>query len=276
MLAEELHPFTAASGRFAIASLVPVTIIYPKEGNLPRISIKQWGAMLLLGFFGVFSYNVLFFMGLKTVEASRGAMIIAANPVITILLAIVLGERFNLIRSLGILISILGAVTVIAKGDIALILQGNIGLGELYMVGCVLSGSAYALIDKRQLAKISPLTAVTYSCCTGTLLLIAATVLTTNLVTDPPHLSTVGWFSLFYLALCGTALGFIWFYQGVQQLGAGHASIYVNLVPISGVLLGILLLGEQPDLSLLISGGLVLSGLYLINRRTRVRTRDKK
>ena len=71
-----------------------------------------------------------------------------------------------------------------------------------------------------------------------------------------------------YFALFGTTLSFIWLYDGVKQLGAGRASMYVNMVPVSGVLLGSLLLGERLESSLLIGGALVFIGLYLINRRS--------
>ena len=56
-------------------------------------------------------------------------------------------------------------------------------------------------------------------------------------------------------------------YDGVKSLGAGRAAMYVNLVPVSGVSLGVLLLGERLGSSLIFGGSLVFFGLYLINRR---------
>ena len=79
--------------------------------------------------------------------------------------------------------------------------------------------------------------------------------------------STQGFTAIFYLAFFGTALGFFWFYEGVQILGAGRASLFVNLVPVSGVICGILFLQEKPDHSVFIGGALVLAGLFLINRK---------
>lgn len=271
VVAEELHPVTAAASRFLAASLILLTVTYLREQHLPRLNQRQWTAMLLLGLTGIFSYNILFFLGLQTVEAGRGAMIIAANPVVTTLLAVALfGERFNLSRSFGIFLSVIGALLVISQGDISLLLQGRIGTGELCMVGCVLSWSAYALVGKRMLAEVSPLTAVTCSCLTGTIMLL----ITALSIPEARDLSRVTWTgagNIAYLAVLGTSLGFIWFYEGVQKLGAGRASLFVNLVPVSGVLCGILLLGERPEASLFIGGGLVLGGLLLINRPMRAR-----
>lgn len=263
-----MHPITAATGRFTLASLILLSFIYFKERQFPRLSLPEWGAMFLLGLTGVFTYNLFFFSGLQLVEAGRASMIIAANPVLTTILAVILfKERFNCSRSLGIVLSVTGALVVISHGKLLLLFQGSIGYGELCILGSVLSWSAYTLLGRKMLmSTISPLTAVTYSCCTGSLLLLA-TLFISGKSHELTTFSLQGSCALAYLAFFGTALGFIWFYEGVQQLGAGRASLFVNLVPVSGILSGILILGEKIDMSLAIGGGLVLFGLLLINRR---------
>ncbi len=268
ILAEELHPVTASSLRFILASVMLLTTILVRDKSLPRLNRKQWVAMTLLGLTGVFTYNIFFFTGLQTVEAGRASMIIAVNPVITTFLAIFFfGERCSLIRSMGMILAVCGALVVISRGDPGSLFQGDIvGMGELYIVGCVLTWSAYTLIGKKLLTNIQPLVVVAYSCSIGALLLIIATLFDGHLA-EVSKLSAKGAGCVFYFAFFGTTLGFIWFYDGVKKLGAGRAAMYVNLVPVSGVLLGTLLLGEHLGSSLLIGGALVFLGLYLINHR---------
>ena len=71
-----------------------------------------------------------------------------------------------------------------------------------------------------------------------------------------------------YLGFLGTAIGFTWYYQGVQQLGPARAAIFTNLVPVFGVLFGMLLLGEPVLLSMAIGGLVVIAGVMLTNRRS--------
>ena len=66
-----------------------------------------------------------------------------------------------------------------------------------------------------------------------------------------------------YLAVFGTVLGFVWFYEGVRALGATRAGIFINVVPISAVILAYLLLHEPVTWSLAAGAVLVLSGVYL-------------
>ncbi len=267
LLAEELHPYTAASFRFLLASLMLLAVVFFRDRSFPRLTGKQWIGMALLGLTGVFFYNILFFTGLQTVEAGRASMIIAVNPVVTTLLAILLfRERFSIAGGIGMVLSVCGALIVISRGQPGTILAGNIGVGELCIIGCVLSWSAYTLIGKHLLAGIEPLVAVAYSCTLGALYLTLLAMYTGHFM-DVRLLSVKSAGCLLYFAFFGTTIGFIWFYNGVKQLGAGRASMYVNLVPVSGILFGNILLDERLESSLLFGGALVFLGLYLINRK---------
>jgi drug/metabolite transporter (DMT)-like permease len=68
-----------------------------------------------------------------------------------------------------------------------------------------------------------------------------------------------------YLGVLGTAVGFVWFYEGVKALGATRASVFTNLVPIFGVSLAVLLLGEDLLPSMIIGGLVTLVGVSLTN-----------
>ena len=63
------------------------------------------------------------------------------------------------------------------------------------------------------------------------------------------------------LALLGTVVGFVWWYEGVEMLGASRAAVFVNLVPLFGVLLSALILSESLEVSQLAGGILVVFGV---------------
>ena len=268
LLAAELHPQSAAAFRFILAALMLLIVVFIREKGLPRLNGKQWAAMALLGMTGIFSYNIFFFTGLQTVEAGRASMIIAVNPVVTAFLAMLFfRERFSVLRVMGMALSVIGALIVISRGNPAAYLHGDIGVGELSIVGCVVSWSAYTLVGKKMLTNIKPLVVVTYSCSLGAMFLSILAFANGHLIgVRELTLTSVG--CLLYMAFFGTTLGYIWFYDGVKQLGAGRAAMYVNLVPLSGVLLSSLLLGETLEIFLLLGGGLVFLGLYFTNRKS--------
>lgn len=263
-----VDPFVAAFLRFLLASVLLVAWTYFSGQRLVRLRLRQWLGVFLLGLTGVFIYNFLFFSGLQSVEAGRAALIIAINPAMIALLSWWLfREPLGGVRGIGIGLSMIGAALVISRGEPMRLLAGEVGLGEWMIFGCVLSWVAYTLIGKRILHGLSALHAVTYASMLGTLMLGLASMWP---MSRWDTLAQVAVWDLLipiaYLSLFGTVLAFVWFYKGVQILGAARAGQFINLVPVSGVAFGIWLLHEPLTQSLLLGGGLVLLGLWMTNR----------
>lgn len=268
LLAGEVGPFAAAFLRFAVAGLVLLQITLRRHRCLPMVPGKNWPAVLLLGLSGVFAYNVFFFKGLELVEAGRAAVIIANNPIaIALFAALLFGERLTAGKLFGICLSVAGAVVVITRGEPGLLLQGGIGHGELLILGCVLSWVTYSLAGRFALRSLSPLVAVTWSALVGALLLFPA-ALYEGLLDHIGDYSARAWGCLLYLALCGTVISFVWYYQGIRAIGSTRAGQFINFVPISAVLLSAWWLDEPLTGSLLFGVILVSSGVYLTNRRS--------
>jgi len=267
VVARDIGPFSAAFLRFAIASGFLLLFTWKTEGGFPSIKRGQILWVLLLGMTGVFAYNVFFFKGLKLIDAGRASLIIANNPVfITLFSALIFKEKLNLLKVGGIVISIIGAMIVISKGDITGILNSGLGWGEFFIFCCVASWVAYSLIGKAVMSVLSPLVSVCYSCIVGAFGLFIPACFE-GMIHDMFYYSYLEWFSIFYLGFFGTVLGFVWYYEGIKTIGAIKAGQFINFVPISAVLLAFIMLGETITPSLLVGGIFVISGVYMTNSR---------
>ena len=265
IVAKDVGPFSAAFLRFASASVFLLFITWRVEGKLPKIKRQQIIPVILLGMTGVFAYNVFFFKGLKIIEAGRASLIIANNPIfITLLASYFFKEKLNSIKVTGIIISVIGAIIVISRGNLIEILNGNVGWGEFYIFCCVLTWVAYSLIGKAIMTDMSPLVSVSYSAIVGAVALFFPAYFE-GIVRDMGHYSAQQWLAIFYLGFFGTVLGFVWYYQGIKIIGPMKASQFINFVPISAVLLAFFILGEPITLSLLVGAIFVISGVYLTN-----------
>jgi drug/metabolite transporter (DMT)-like permease len=128
----------------------------------------------------------------------------------------------------------------------------------------VLSWVSFSLIGKSVLGKISPLVSICYSSLAGAAALLIPALLE-GLWTNFSTYSTVTWTGLFYLGFFGTVLGFVWYYEGIKIIGPTKAGLFINVVPLSAVMLAFFLLNEPLTLSLLIGAILVSTGIYLTN-----------
>jgi drug/metabolite transporter (DMT)-like permease len=267
VLAQEVAPYSGSFLRFLAASVCMIPFVWHFEGRLQSLRKEQFLFVFLSGMTGVFLYNVFFLTGLQTVQAGRASVIVASNPVLISLFAALLfrEERMTLLKALGVALSVGGAVYVITRGNPGEILQGAIGRGELLIFGCVASWVAYSLIGKIVTRDVLPVSAVTYACLIGAAALLPP-ALFEGMAGNLGGYSMAAWLSIAYLGFFGTCLGFIWYYEGIREIGPSKAGVFINFVPISAVILSFFLLGEAIDTSLLIGAALVLSGIYLTNR----------
>jgi len=265
LLAGSLEPASAAFLRFLIASIAMLIVTRLVDKKLIIPPKRMWVPLILLGMTGVFAYNVFFFSGLHHISAGRASLIVACTPlVITIFAAIFLSERLTILKASGVVLSLIGAITVISNGHPSTLFSGGFGPGEQALVGCVLSWSAYSLIGRSVLVTLSPLAAVCYSSIIGTFFL-SIPAASEGLFGQLATISSLDWVSLAYLGICGTALGFSLYYQGIKKIGATRAGIFINLVPLFSILLSWLILGESIKLIVMAGGLLVLAGVTLTN-----------
>ena len=271
LVTQNVGPYSIALLRFTIASILLLLLTWRIEGKLPKLQKSQIIPIILLGIIGIFIYNVMFFKALKIIEAGRASLIIATCPIfITICSAIFLKEKINLVKGLGIVISVCGAIIVISKGNISRIFEGGLGLGELYIFCCVLSWVTYSLIGKSVMKSLSPLASVSYSAVVGAAAL-AVPAFFEGLVWNIANQSAVDWLCISYLGVFGTVIGFVWYYQGVERIGPTKAGLFINFVPISAILCAFFILAEPITPSLAAGAVLVISGVYLTNRTAKVK-----
>jgi drug/metabolite transporter (DMT)-like permease len=265
IIARDMGAFSAAFWRFVIASIVLLLVIN-RQGGLPKLKKEQLPEIFFLGLSGVFAYNVFFFFGLQLIPASRAALIIALNPIaIAIAASLFAREILYLHQIIGIFISLLGAAVIIAKGNPLDLFNTGIGRGELLIIGCVLSWATYTIVGKKIVSQISALATSTYACLVGSILL-ATPALIEYLSTTRSSFHLNAWLGILYLAIFGSAIAFSWYYEGVSEIGAARAGIFINLVPPSGVILAALILRESVSLSLVLGGFLVIIGVVLTNK----------
>lgn len=269
ILAQAVPHMIAAAGRFAVACMLLLPLAYKLEGGLPKLNRSQLLATFALGATGIFLYNLCFFAALSRMPAGRTALFVALNPIVTALaLAMLFGERIGTRKWIGIAIAFVGAAIIITRGDVMSALHDisqSVGAGELLMF-CAISGwAAYTIIGRHALKGLSPIAATTYASLWGLLLLACGAAFQLPAF-DSSQFTWEVIASIVYLGAFGTVIGFIWYYEGVKAIGPARTAVFNNLVPVFGITLGAVLLGESILISMVVGGALVIAGVTLTNR----------
>lgn len=260
----EASPLAVASWRFLLAALVLGLVLWHAEG-VPRWRGREWLDVTLLGVSGIFLYNVCFLYGLKFIEAGRGALVVALTPAVIALADwLVFRAPMSPRKGAGIALAMLGCLLVVTRGDIHLLTRGGVGAGEVLILGCVVLWTVYTFVGRRVNRHLSPLAATFGASLTGWAMLTVAALADGSLFAlDAVHFD--GFASIVFLGVLGTALSFTWYAAAVRDVGPTRAGMFINLVPVFGVLLGAWMLQERLAAATYAGGALVILGVLTIN-----------
>ncbi len=161
-----------------------------------------------------------------------------------------------------------GAGAVIISRN-PLLLQGaeSAWRGDLLIFGCVVGWGAYSVFSRSLNQSLGPLQTVTWSILLGTAMLTITTLVGGKLTLSA--LSTIHLpqlLSLLYLGILGSALAYIVWYDGIRRIGATRAGVFIALNPLTAVICGAVLLGEQLSAPMLLGGAVILLGICLCNK----------
>ena len=263
VLASYEAPFIVVFGRFVVAAICLVLLMHLGR-QFKKVPKVLWWKFLILGITGILLHNGLLYEGLESVTASHASILLALIAVqVTILDAIVSRRLPSTITMVGVFFGFIGVVYVITDGDLYLLREIVFRRGEILVFCSGLSWAIYSVVGKDLLRRYPPILVTTYAALIGLIFLfpfaIADTAKTVAIYSDPKSIGLI-----FFLGSFGSALAFVWYYQAVSQIGVISTSVYVNFVPIFGVLSAHVFLNEPLANSLFTGGAIVFISLMIV------------
>ncbi len=259
----ELPPLTVVLARVGIAAMALLALSWFLGHALPR-GFSAWTPFLVMGLLN----NVLPFSllnaGQTMVSVGLASIMNAMTPLFTALvMASFREERLSAYRATGVLLGIVG-VAVIARPDALSEDARLVGIG--LCLSAALSYGFAALWGRRHLADVAPLSSATCQLVSSTIVIAVAVAVVDRPWTLP--MPGVGiWLALGALALFGTALAYIVFFEILVRAGGSNVMLVTLLMPATALLLGNLFLAE-PILAFEIAGAAIIGlGLLFIDGR---------
>jgi drug/metabolite transporter (DMT)-like permease len=260
---ESLTLFMLLSIRFIFAASVFLMLMTWR--GFPRFTKTEHLQIFLAALFQPGLYFLCETTGLQYTSASKASLIIATIPILVLALSIVfLKERLTLVIVSGMILSIVGvALLIIGDTQFQWAFEGSM-IGDLLILGAVLSMAIYTVTLKNVTKHRSPLDI------TGMLMCYGALFFTPPFLRELPQIqwSAVygrSWVALACLAVFATIGAFLSFNYALSKLSASRTAIFLNCVPVVTALGAWIILGERLSLMQFLGGGLVLGAVYLTN-----------
>ncbi|WP_434462611.1 DMT family transporter [Serratia plymuthica] len=256
-------PITASIERFSLATLA-LLLFFGLRGQLRFITLRNnWPAYLGLGVLGFTLFNLCTFFGLQSTTPINGALILATTPLWTMLFGVFWEhEKLSGSRAAGLLAGFIGVTLVLTKGSLQTLLRLEINPGD----GIILLGSlAWALnmVGTRRLVhNATAIETTSYSMLFGTLALLPLGFIFENPLQSMASASLSVHAAVVYLALCGSLLAYLLWFNGLEKIGSMRTAIFFNLAPVFTLLVATLT-GTAPNVWQLAGAVWVILGVLL-------------
>ncbi|HEY4753315.1 MAG TPA: DMT family transporter, partial [Candidatus Limnocylindrales bacterium] len=258
-------PLTFTTARWAVAVVTLLLLARWRDGGVRSPGRYRW-RLIGLGMLGFGAYQVLWTTGLTQITAGESALIIAAAPVATTLLAgAVRLDRLTAPKLAGALTAFAGvAIVVGAEAGVAL---GASLLGEALTLAAALLWAVYTVSGTRVLRHVDPLTATTWTMVGGFLFLLPFGVW--DAVTSPPaSIPPAAIVGVLYSGALAAGIANVLVFNAIRVVGPARTSTMQLLVPAGAVLLGAVFLGEAIAPAEVVGGVVIVLGVAMTRRTT--------
>lgn len=266
LVAGHFPPVTLSVLRWIGAFLIILPFAWRDlQTDWPAIRGKL-GVMVVMAICGISCFNTMLYTALEHTTALNALLLQSSTP---LFLAgwslIVLRVRLTLIQLAGILVSLLGVLTIIMHGDLTKLANIELNVGDvLVVVALAIFGLYSALVQKRPVIQQSSFLAFVFGC--GALFLLPLLVWELS-VRPLPEATSSNLFALLYVILFPSTLAYLCYNRGVQLIGPNRSAPFFHLVPVFGSVMAIVFVGESLHLYHVIGYALVLAGIVVAARK---------
>ena len=264
----EMTPLVLATWRYVVASLVLLPFVVRSRAAAPPGRPYAAGAALPLGIMvvsGGVLYPWLFLAALARTSAANTSLLIALNPIVTLLLSPFVGERLVRTQVLGAMLAFAGAVLVISRGDLGELLALRVDTGDLLALAAAACWATFNLTSRLVVDRL-PAATVNLAVYFGGAVALGLLGLGDGPGTQLEHATLPAVAALVAMAILSSVVAGQLFLTGVRDAGVGRAVVFIYLVPVLTAMMSVAVLGEQLSRAQLGGGVAVLAGLLLTTR----------
>ncbi len=258
---EFVPPFTLIFLRVAMAAALLYLVLKFKKINLPTTK-NAWKNFTIMGFFSCAFPFALFAVGEQFIDSSLASIINGSTPLFTLIIAhfFIQNDRLSKTKFYGSIIGFFGLFVLVAPT----LFQAHATIPGIIAVTCAAASYGIGIVyTKKNMQNSKPLATATAQLIMSSLFLLPFSLMENPFAIQ--QISGAAVFSIISLAILGTVIAFIIYYQLISATSATYVSAVTYIMPIFGMILGATILAEQLTWNSYVGSSLILLGVMTVN-----------
>ena len=263
----EIPPFSLNFFRWLFAGLILLPFTFREILKKKVYILENIGFFIILGITSITIFNSTVYYSLYYMQVISGVLMISTIPVWIMFISAILGiEKTNRFQIFGVILSLLGVISIITQSNLEVIQSLAFNRGDLIMAAGMFAWALYSALLKKKTYEISQITLLQVVIITGLIFLIPIYILEINLgnqiVLSKPFILTLSYVVIFP----GLASFFFWI-KGISIIGANRAGVFLHLMPVFGSIMAIILFDEKFMIYHLLGAIFIIAGITLSNKK---------
>ncbi len=263
----QIPPFTLNFYRWFFAGLILLPFTYKEIIKKKKYIFDNIGLFIILGITSITIFNSVVYYSLYYTQVITGVLMISTIPVWIIFISSLLKiEKTNYYQIIGVILSLIGVISIITKIDIELIKNLDFNKGDVSMIIAMFSWAIFSILLKKQKHQISQISLLQVIIVCGLLFLIPIYIgeffLGSALKLNKPFYLT-----LTYVVFFPGLLAFFFWIKGISIIGANRAGIFLHLMPIIGAIMAMVIFNEKFMYYHLLGAIFIIAGITLSNKK---------
>lgn len=261
----EIPPLALAWWRWLLAMLIILPFAGQQLWQARSIIKAHWFKLSLMALFGVTGFNTLVYIGLQTLPASNGILLLSACPLFILVFSWwFYGDAISVKQIIGLVVSLAGIGVLISQGHPSQLLnQLGSGNGNLWVLAAVFNWAIYSVMLRSRPTDLSGLAFFALTVIFGWLQLTPFYLYELLVQERNFSFNLTSLLSIGYVGLFASIGAFLFWNRGVEILTASRAGYFIHLIPVWGLILASIFLGEQLKGFHWIGMLLIFSGIVL-------------
>ena len=264
---EDIPPMSLVFFRWLLVWLILLPFTYKEIIKYKEIIFKNLPLLFFLALTSVGLFNSFTYLALVHTQVINASLFNTAIPAMIILLCFIFKiEKTNRFQIMGLILSVLGILSIITKLDFNILLTLNFNKGDIIMIGGVVTWGLYSSFLKKKKFTLPLLTLVHILCTFGLLFILPQFLFEISqgkIIKFDINLSYI----LIYLALCPSIGSYYCWAGAVSIIGANRAGIFLSLIPLFSTILAMFFFNENFYFFHFIGSVLIVLGLILSNKK---------
>ena len=263
-----LEPIKLSFYRNLVVIIILLPFVFYKLKIICEIFKQNWKIIIFLSIFSVSIFNTFMNIALTTSSVISSSLMPSFAPSMIIILSLIIyNSKISYLQFIGVIVSFVGFVNIIIRGDILNLGSLSFVVGDIWMLGCVSCWALYSAMIRKIPKEIDNLSFLFLIFFIGTIFVLPFYIFESFINQSFAINEQNGFLLVLYVGIGPALISYLLWIKAIKIIGANNSGLFLNLIPIFSSLISIFFLKEKLELFHIVGALLIFTGIYLVIRK---------